>query len=108
MFHRGQPRQWLGAGFVLLGAACGGASVLTPHTVLRGTWVSGDMVMVATDTGVAVRQPCIGAELPPIALDDTLGFTASGVVRTSSAPRRSLRGLLGPCPATNSRPGAGS
>jgi hypothetical protein len=47
---------------------------------LIGTWSSSNAIFSSSDAGATLRLPCVSAEFAPIVLDDTLGFSAVGVV----------------------------
>ena len=71
-----------GAGVAALTLRC--ASPLGPGDILQGTWASSSgsgqqTQLMASRLGADVRTPCTTAHFPPLRLDDSLYFRASGV-----------------------------
>jgi len=62
----------------VLALAC--SHPLAPGDVLVGTWSSADAILTAATTGATFTVPCIAVSLPPLRLDDSLTFRATGVV----------------------------
>ncbi|MDE3127549.1 MAG: hypothetical protein KGL38_06055 [Gemmatimonadota bacterium] len=51
---------------------------------LIGTWSAASLQFQASEAGATLKLPCLSVEFPPIVLDDTLGFSAVGVIASAA------------------------